>query len=730
VINSDARFLCFRTTLGEWNNNTLYKFNIEPLLKEIIYYEKDGEVYADPSVLDLPPELRVWWQLYNETQSYNWTYQDINWEFGPRAHYELFCYNTSASLWYEVTPDSWVILNSPVRINATIPKLLFDEDTELGKFEINWNMWTSNISAFLSIYYDEIYEDQWRTNSFINNYTKHEGFEEPKQDTTAEFYTLDLNETDIVETQDYYNIIITGQFNEFALKGIYHVDMMIYDNQSNNIRGPANYWNNEMSTYKRTALGGPWSEVEAFFDDINDGSYIGSILNADHDIVSSVGTNETFIIQVNVTGIAESDLANVSVIFPLPWGMKTYVNVTGWHEEYELIKGGWIYNKTLKNYVWDANATIVTKELKYGPYMEETWLDWSRYQKQINVTRFEYNGSNYAQYIQTEHIMPRLQVFYDNLQEKFETRFIYEHYNSTLMKDNEGREWINSKRVLETKETPTEMSFYQLLNATKKVEQNKIIIEFKGRFIKKLSSDIWLDYQVSSIEREIWPHWEWMHENGRFLSIEKPIVNIRIFDKGDNNYRFNDYIVEPNDWFIIEAKIEGDSELSSDVDGIKIVFRHHDYQWTQNETKWSNLETVVTVDFLENICTVVVYNETSKSVFEYGAYEEWNVTTGQIEEVEKWRWVYYVFNQTGEEWVKGGIPWRSNSLISNETNLLVNDFINKVADDGRYIIQVNMSFTEEADNRWYNYDIIFLNWTYGPDHSKPWGEYLSEDWVY
>jgi len=726
--DSNASFVSFRITVSGWNSNILYTLHIRPFFKEILYYETEDTVYVDPSSLNLPQVLRFWWRHYNETQSMNWTYQDIGWEFGPNAHYEIYCYNSSSGFWYEVTPDTWIILGSDMKINVTIPKSLFEKGTELREFEIHWNMWAGNISAFLSIVYDRA-AGEWRSHSRIENYSNPAGYTEPYMGETAEFFTLNRSETYLIEMSDSYNLKIMGRFNDLTPKGIYYVDINIIDNESNFIRGCSYFA--EMSTGREIAIGGPWSEVATYYDKMMGGTYRAWVMNSEHEPVHSVGFNETFIIRVEVTGLLDKELANVSVVLPFPWSLRKYVNVTGWHEEYRVHHGGWIYNKTSESYVWDPNATIITREWVYGPYLQEVWEDWSRYERKVNVTRWEWNGTGYNAYTYTEHVMPRIMILYDNLEGNYGSYFIYEYWNDTLRKEGEfGQEFISSERHIEIEDAPPDIMFYQLLNVTKSVRENNITVEFVGKFVKRLSSDLWLDYHVFSVEREIWPNWQWMEENARFISIEKPIVTVRIYDEKSDDYSYGDYLTEPGEWFIVEAKSEGSSSLKTDVDGIRIRFEYNDCYWSENETIWSNLRIVTTVNLHDGTYTTVVYNETSKSVYEYGLVEIWNATTGRVEEVETWHWEYYTVNQTSGEWVKGGLPWNSEDTIVNGTYLTVNGFEAFTTDDGRYVIRVNMSFTEEADNNWYSFDVTFLNWTYGPDYSKPWGEYLSEDWVY
>ena len=737
VTQVKASFVRFRTRIGNWNGETQYTFHIQPLLREMLYYEKDGNIYVNPAALAASPEMRIWWQQYNETISSNQTYQDISWEFGPRPSYEIFCLNSSSGEWYIVTRDNYLMLNTQVKITTTIPKLMFESQTKLGKFEIHWNMWASNISAFLSIFYDTTYSSpssiydppQWQSHSSITNFTM-TNYPQPNLEPTSEFYTLNRTLTNVAETPDYYVIDIIGQFNDLAPKGIYNVDIMVYDNRSNYISGPTSYWSESASLFKEVAVGGLWSEVAVYFDKMLGGTYLASIMTINHEVVSSVGFNETFIIGINVTGLAEVNFANASVTFPLPGSIKTYINVTGWHEEYRTYIGGWVYNNTLQNYVWSDNATILMREWVYGPYVEERWIDLNRYQIEANVTRWEYNGTNYNQRIYRERITPKILIFYNNVNASFGSFFAFEYYNDTLIQNHNDEFMVNTVRHVEVKEMPSDLMFYQLLNATKKVDNNQITIEFEGKFTKKLVSDIWLDYHVYSVEREIMPNWDLMHDKARFLAIEKPIINVKIFDAANSEYSFNDYVADPEKWFVVETKIEGSSNIKEDLDGLRIAFNNNNHYWTQNETGWSNLETIVTVNLQDQTCSTEVYNETSKSVYEYGVYETWNSTNNQVEKVEEWRWEYYTLNQSSNEWVKGGLPWRSDNLITNTNYLNVNGYNTSTTTDGKYIVSVNMSFTNEAKDRWFNYDVSLLNWTYGPDYSKPWGEYSSEDWMY
>jgi hypothetical protein len=727
VRNTNASCVRFRITIGGWHGGTLYTLHVQPFFKEVLYYEKDGQIYVDPSTLNLPPELRVWWQLYNESRSYNWTYQDLSWEFGPRAHYELFCLNATNGLWYQVGDATWVMLNTAVKANVTVPKLLFESGRDLGRMELRWNMWATNISAYLTISYD-VLSGQWNSYSSIQNFSKIDAY----HGETAEFFTLDLGQTYVTETPDYYIFVITGQFNSLTPKGVYNVDLGVFDDKNNYIRGSSYSWSSEMSTYRMVAVGGAWSEVATFFDKMAGGTYTASVMDMDHELIHTIGFNETFIIRFDVSGISEAELVNVSVVFPLPWGMKSYVNVTGWHEEYRVYHGGWVYDKALSNYLYDPNATIMTREWIYGSYLEERWEDWNSYRREFNVTRWEWNATDcqYYAHVYPEYSQPRILALYNNSDDSFGFYLLYQYYNTTLRRDEYGGgQWVENRQYFEIEKAPRDLLFYQFLNATKSIGGGNVTIELTGRFVKKLFTDLYLEYHVFSSQRELCPRdWQWMEKNARFISIEKPIVDIKIVD--DRGEALGDYPTEPGKWFIVEAKAEGSSSLQADADGIRIVLRHNDYSWSDNQTVWSDLEIVVTVNLHEGTYEMVVYNVTSRSVYEYGAYEMWNSTTGRLDKVEAWHWEYYMLNQTSGEWIRGGLPWRSEDTLVNGTYVMVNGFEASVDNDGRYVIQVNMSFADQADNRWFNFDVTLLNWTYGPDYSKPWGEYVSEDWTY
>jgi len=723
--NVSASFVGFKITIGNWMPDTLYTLHIIPFFAELLYYETEDTIYVDPSVMNLPPEIRVWWRLYNDTWGWNWTYQDISWEFGPRAHYEIFCYNTSTGIWYEVTRATWIMLNAPVKINITIPKLLFEEGTELGRIELTWNMWAINISASLSINYDHTL-NQWYTWSSIINSSN----PDPYSSSTGEFFTLNQSQTIMVETSEKYEIMIVGQFNDLTPVGIYYVYLNLFDNMNNYIGSSSMYyWDSELSLYKEVAIGGPWDEVAVYYDTIYGGTYLAEVLNTEYNAIYSIGINQTFIIRLNITGISDAEFRNASVMIQLPYSLKTYVNITGWHEEYRVYHGGWIYNETLDTYVWDPNATIITREWVFGTYLGKQWVDIS---KEVNVTYYYWDdttGEYYPETI-TTWTSPYLLLFYNNTDGTFSYYLLYEYWNQTL-KEDEGGQYIEYVRCWEIEDIPPEIRFYEFLNGTKTIEENKIVLEFKGKFVGNPGEDLWLNYRVFSDKGEIWPRdWEWMYEKASRISVEKPVIDVKIEDANGEISGSWYYATEPGQWFIVKAVIEGGSKLVTDVDGIRVRFNCWDWYWSENETIWMNVEIIATINLRENTTEVIVYNETNKEVYEYGTYEIWNETTGMMEEVEGWHWEHYSFNQTSGEWVNTWLGWHSKDTVINKPYIIVNGFTTFTTEDGKYVIQVNMSFTEYANDRMYSFSVNLLNWTYGEDYSKPWGEHLVEDWTY
>lgn len=722
--NATANFIGFKIVIGNWLADTMYTLHIIPFFSELLYYETEDTIYVDPSVADLPPEMRVWWQLYNESWAWSWTYRDITWEFGPKAQYNIYCYNTTSGTWYLVTPDTWIALNTPVKVNITIPKILFEEGTELGRIELYWNMWAVNISAYLSIYHDYS-SDYWSSWSSIWNSSWSDSY----SSTTGEFFTLDQTQTSVSEDTDQFKITIVGQFNDLTPKGIYHVYLNIYDNESNYIGSSSYYWDSELSLYKKVAIGGPWDEVAVYYDIMYGGTYIAEILNTDYELVRSIGINQTFIVRLNITGISDAEFRNASVIIQLPYSLRIYVNVTGWHEEYRVYHGGWVYNETSDTYVWDSNATIITKEWVFGPYLEEQWVSIA---KEFNVTNYWWNGTTgeYEMYTWTNWVAPGLLLFYNNSDGTFGYYLLYEYWNHTLKEDEWGT-YVESIRCWEIEEVLPELRFYEFLGGTKTVEENKIILEFEGKFVGNPGEDLWIEYRVYGDKGEIWPRdWEWIWENAKQLAIEKPVINVRIKDQSGKSSGEWYFATDPGQWFTVEVEMEGGSTIVADVDGVRVRFNCWDWYWSENETIWSNVEIIATINLKENTSEVIVYNETHKEVYEYGTYEIWNETTGMMEEVEGWHWEHYSFNQTSGEWVNMWIGWHSKDTVIDEPYLIINNYTAFISEDGKYFIEVNMSFTEYADDQRYSFAVNLLNWTYGPDYSQPWGEHLVEDWVY
>jgi len=162
---------------------------------------------------------------------------------------------------------------------------------------------------------------------------------------------------------------------------------------------------------------------------------------------------------------------------------------------YRIYHGGWVYNETLGTYVWDPNAKIITREWVYGTYLEEQYI-WLG--KNFNVTYYEWNETTGEYYPEPGEYWadPIFVIFYNNTDGTYSCFLAYEYWNQTLKVDEWGNQYIESIQHWEMEDLPPELNFYELINVTKTVEENKIVLEFKGKFTGNPGQDLYLDYYV------------------------------------------------------------------------------------------------------------------------------------------------------------------------------------------------------------------------------------------
>lgn len=673
------------------------------------------------------PELRVWWEKYNESWGDMWEFEDIAWEFGPTPRFKIYYSNGT-----EVKEDDWIPLYEPIQMNVTIPRTVFRTGYDLGEVRISWHMYAGNLSAGMEIIYRRTYESE--TEVLEENTTYTESWEwwgyvyNASSGTydTALFFVVDSDNTVLDVQTDLYVLHVVGEFNNLTPPAIYEVSVNIYDNKYNYIGTGYSSWITGGSLWRRVAVGAPYSELETYYYRLWGGAYRVSILNLDYEKVYSVGKNQSFIIRFNITGVEFSDLRNVTAIINIPSWIPVLVNVTGWYTKWETHIGGWVYNETLGTYIWDPDAVVKVKRSVYGPHLEERWIDISIH---VNLTWWYWDETT-GEYVPNTYLSwidPRVYLVYDAVTNTSACYFGYEYWNET-----QPGQYEHFIELIPMNES--ELQMFELEESNVMVSGDLITVDFIGHFTEQIGeqNEVWLEYRVFDVNGWVPEDWTWSSTetyNSRRIVIERPVIFVDIIDQDGNVVNFDFFQVNPGEWFIVQIKTEGASELLEDVDGIRVTFHGNDWYWSENETRWSDLEIIVTVNFWENTTSVVAYNRTERCIYVYGEYEIWNETTGRMETVEGWHWEWYMYDQSTGEWVQGWLPWHSVETLVSETYMEILDFKNATDEYDRRIFTLNLTFTDVTPNLNYWWDVKLLNWTYGEDYTQPWGEYVIYDWT-
>ncbi|MGQ4892249.1 MAG: hypothetical protein ACP6IP_07140 [Candidatus Njordarchaeia archaeon] len=661
---------------GEWN----------PELE----LQQNNEIY--PNNL-----TRVEWNIHRETYLDKWSWRDITWEFGPQMKLKVFFTNGTA-----IKPRMTIPINEPIIMNVTMPKDLLEANRTLSRVNVRMWGWTlGNGYAEIMIEYD-VKSATFAVWCFFQNNTNG-----ATDESIAMFYVNESASTFINGT-DLYKLSIVGYFTNDAKKGIYTITFWAMDNQWQSYEPQFQGFNDF-----KVAVGDSYLNLMRLIEgDFFTMHVMGE--NASH--IYTVSSGQKFKILINVT---TSDIDNVTVRVEIPPEYERTTIIYDWHKELVEKKGGWIYNTTTHQYVWDPNATIKIYKDVYGPH-EERITDY-RYLP-VNTTYYDWENDTF--YNTTTSAMASLLLVYNKSENNFKV-FIQAEYSKDV-NTTDGPMPITVRELYDPATLGPEWQIYTLL-------ENESYVDLSNGTFKVLFTGYFTDMVKGAVS--FIPS---VMKNGSFLvqlgEELKPGIDDRVRLAVNQPYvevyapeaKFGTLYVNKGEAFPIIVKYTGDKNFVNDVDGFRAYFYGYKSKWTENETWDSYVEITVTVDIARNLTQIDTFNVTYKSVYEYGTYWGYNESTDEYGWIEGWHWETYFYNQSSGTWVKGYPAWHTKETRVSNYVQVINYTL--TSEDVFKVIKANLTFTNYTGDLAYSFNLYLVNITYGEDESMPYGEYEVFDW--
>jgi len=629
------------------------------------------------------PFTEVYWDKFTENRSDSWEWRDTQWLFGPRMTLDIYFYENKS----EIYNRDWIALGDEIQINVTIPKAILEKNRTLKSVEVAFEQYGYNYSARISLVYDVEYGFQYFSEylNFTSGEVDYETIRFSLNTTLSSFLVSDL----------FYRVSFVGHFTEDAIIGIYEVHYRAVDNYWDEY-WPSEGYEMEYRVFE-LAVGAPYSELlRVKYGDF----FTLHTLNMDNETIYTVSSDQKFQFLVNVT---TGDLDNVTLFIDIPGDYYIKVTRYGWHREIVETKGGWVYNESRGEYVWDPNATIRVPKDVFGPYEYYEWI-WRCFE--VNVTWYDWENDTY--YNSTYCAPARLALVFDKNANEFKTYIAVEY--DTYVESDGGPLY---KHVIEyhnlTNLGPEWQVYELLLNESSYWSENgNFFVKFVGFFKPEIGKGS-LDIRPMVFLSDGEPIYMFYPEDcydcpyGARIAVNQPYVEV-IVPKS----LFGTIFLNKNETFNLITRMTGDESFINDVDGIRIYLNAYSSYWSENVTIESSVDIIITVDITRNLTKIETFNATYKNVYEDGT------------------WRPYFYNQSSGEWVEGYYTWHGKETrVSNYIDL---KNYTVYFEKGFKVIDVNLSFTKYAAESSYYIWVDLVNITYGEDTSMPFGEYEVYDW--
>ncbi|MFW9849275.1 MAG: hypothetical protein ACFFF4_09045, partial [Candidatus Thorarchaeota archaeon] len=691
----------------------------------------------------------AWWEQDTNTTSDEWSWENKNWLFGPSPSFEIFHENGSL-----LTDDSFAEINEVINVVATVPKdILQGNDIGAVRF-YGWYMTADwNFSASFDFSYEnwEYTYQAWNAYSYQWNYTDEGG---PPLPSFVDIVPEDCSNT--TDTNNYY-FTFAVRFTADTPLGLYEINMDIEDSEYNWIS------TNSYGAWEpfRMAIGidpdDAWSYSYG-------GSYTLQKLDMEGDTLYSISRMTDFVMQFNITGDQPSW---VKLGFDMPGGLQVPVNRTGWHRELKTAYGGWVFDDILGTYVWDAGVQVTTWVDVYGQYKDFEWTDFGTYTEQnVTVLREEWDGSNWVRYLvnETYWLDKQMYYIYNFSSNSFEQYFGFTYYGypyETIQPDT----WNEEITVFEP--IPEDYPILYELNipaSSAGIIGNEYVVDFVGHFTQKMPKTD--QYSYFSFRTDVrgtdnyyyYPDTYGEHPRqtqqefdlAQQITIESPVTLAKLLKADGTQPRGWMFQVDKGEEFLVQGRLQGGSEIADDIDGVSFRMEAYDGYWSEEESRWSNLEFVVEID-RQGAVNLKAFNRTEMQNYTYGTYMDYVLTTktgwfyqyndttnswdwvyGDYEEwdwaeVEGWHWEYWYYNQLTANWQKEWLEWHSPETVVPGGFATVTGFTNWT-EGGDLFARFNVTPSLSVPDTNYYWDFAFMNKTWFEDYSLGWGDHEIESW--
>lgn len=670
------------------------------------------------------------WQLLNESYTDTWSWNWTDWIFGPLPGFSIRFENGTT-----VTKDHYIEFDTWMYLQLNIPRNLFKRGATLGQAGLSFNTWSEEGSAGFFIGYDAVNDEyihySWQYSPEYDYYDNPSG---------PVLVNIDAGGSNVTFDGQMWNIVIKFKILSDAPVGLYWVDISITDNYGNYVS--FNYWEYEdvKEIEHEYAIGASRYEIALL-----EPGWMLEILDMDNNSISSVAKYTDFKIRITITH------PNPGLVYFsdwLPGGYEKTVTVYRWHDEVVTVTGGWVYDSNKGTFVWDSNAKVTTKKTVFGPVNITVWVPQG-IDYEVPLTLYDpysgpYNSSAYRQAF----------YVYNFTSGTFGEYIGYDYWNYTFV----NGEWVYKHYIVLEQPIPDNMSLRF------KLDLNECsAYELDGRYIVEFVA-----YATSLVPRgESINPWPTVYDKDGLEIYPLQIVNwdtrltigattafAYIVNKDGTIVKKWVYHVPKNDSFVVLINVKGDEDLLYDIDGVRLRFDTYDSEYTENESRWSNLIILMTYSFIENKSTIEIYNATYRSVYVYGPYWDWVLVnkTGWHYEYDphsaKWVWTYGPYQDweykklVGWHWEEQSYDrskgnWTSEYIdvmdqrnkISNPLSYTKLDLINSSVHEGELSIYLNISVFDKVPDKSFWWNVELLNYTFGEDFSKPYGRYTTLQWI-
>ncbi|MHA1770033.1 MAG: hypothetical protein ACTSYL_03835 [Candidatus Thorarchaeota archaeon] len=697
------------------------------------------------------------WNRDSNSTSDQWSWENRNWLFGPKAKYEIYYKNGTM-----FGKDDYAVYGQWLVFAVTIPNNLFSKNATLSSVEIQgWYMSQNvNLSADFHLRY-EIWGSSFSWNVYSSIWNGSCSNPDAPSPTFVELDSASSTTSHDVNSQ-HVNFVV--RFNESAPEGLYSLDLLVFDNEGNSF-GLGDYGTGWQ--FRGISVGIPPSEAWTFSFG---GTYTLQKLSLTGDTIYSVSRNGDFIMRFNVTG---ENTGIVRLSLPLPDGMNTKVNETSWYRVPVTTTGGWEYDPTLHTFVWNASAEVTTYKEEYGVHEVDQWVPFNTW-REINVTRLSWEWNETTQrddpvlYEETQWA-PALLIFTYNVTSDTWSDtygysvwgYPYDHYNP----DQPGE----TEFIIPDTYPPNLPVFYELNYSlcTATEINHQLVVDFVGHFTEDMpptSNDNIVRFETSVLGSDGNPYGpatcgnQPLQSDSDFrlaqqVAIESPVTVARLLTADGRTPMGWLFQVDKNKDFMIKGELQGGSDIASDIDGVKVDFNAYTGTWSENESIWTDISyriyyTMNGTPTFSAFNYTTKYNQTYGKYWDYmpvnktGWYKDYNSTTGTWEykfgnytiwewgETEGWYWTTWYYNQQTHQWQHEWIPTQGPETRITSSVFCTTSNYTTWTENGNLYVSFLINMSDSVPDQSYDWSFAFTNNTWYEDTTSSWGLHEVYSWEF